>query len=158
VTALVDWVGVLQSDPWSAEALRMLEHSDDALLDHAYLVARGVRPLALIGTCANDQAEAVGARLSLLAEEGIVPYVIPAARPGRLACGYGAAPWTVALLRWTLSEECPEAQRDRILGLLLGYSPEAIESFEGTTSSPSPGSSSRPSARLDNQGIHDPTA
>jgi hypothetical protein len=110
----------------------MLEHSDDVLLDHAFLVARGVRHLALIGSCAEGHAEIVRERLGRLAEPGAIPFQVPNQYRGWLSCGYAGAPWAVELMRWTFSDDCPDAQRDRIMGLLCGYSTQAIQSFEET--------------------------
>jgi hypothetical protein len=110
----------------------VIEHSDDALLDHAYLVARGVRPLALIGSCAEGRARVVRERLDLLAEPGSIPFQVPNRKRGWLSCGYAGAPWVVDLLRWVLSDECPVTHQDRIMGLLCGYSTQAIQAFEET--------------------------
>jgi hypothetical protein len=122
----------------------VLEHSDDALLDHAYLVARGVRPVALIGCCPGDlpTAQAVVTRLKTLGAGTAIPFVIP--NGGTFAYGYASHAWAVDLLQWAFSDECPEVQRHRIVGLLLGYSPDEIRAFEEHSSgqaaiwSPSP--------------------
>jgi len=102
--------------------------SDDLLREAATLVARGVRSLALVGSCAPDDAPTVRHTLLTLATPGAVPFVV-AARDASATYGYASHAWAVDLYRWA-SEGIPVVQRDRILGLLLGYSPDAIRSFE----------------------------
>jgi hypothetical protein len=108
--------------------------SEDAVREHAYLVARGVRPMALIQTFAADpmvclrvatRLEAIGVETGL----PIVPFVVENG-DGTADCGYAAAGWVVDLLRWASSNDVPKVQRMRVVGLLLGYSAEAIAIFE----------------------------
>lgn len=137
--------------------------SDDLILEQAYLVARGVRPLALIGTCDQDEStlQATITRLKILAGGTAIPYVVPARCPGRAAYGYASEAWSIDLLAWALSDECPDTQRGRVIGLLLGYSPDEIRRHDQmgcgeqmVTWSPPPGSSPRPSCTPDNRGTY----
>jgi hypothetical protein len=108
--------------------------SDDALVEHAYLVSRGVRPMALAGYTSSGDWEMTRAttRLERLASPGAITFVIP--RDDGLAdCGYGACRWAIDLYGWALvsrRDAMPARYRHRIVGLLLGYSPMAIRDFE----------------------------
>ena len=110
----------------------MLERSDDLISEQAYLVVRGVRPLAIIGTCEDDPGtlQAVATRLKTLAGGTAIPVLVPGLYPGNRTYGYASHAWVVDLLGWALSPACTEGQRHRIIGLLLGYSPDEIRSFE----------------------------
>jgi hypothetical protein len=109
-----------------------LIQADDLLREQAYLVARGVRLLALVGSC--EPYEASGMPHQLLTHAGGEP-VIPFATPSGTA-GYASHAWVVDLIQW--ADTAPRIHRDRILGLLLGYSPDAIRQFEelGSTLGP----------------------
>jgi hypothetical protein len=108
--------------------------SDDALVEHAYLVSRGVRPMALAGYTSSGDWEMTRptTRLERLASPGAITFVIP--RDDGLAdCGYGACRWAIDLYGWALvsrRDAMPARYRHRIVGLLLGYSPMAIRDFE----------------------------
>lgn len=47
---------------------------------------------------------------------------------GTADCGYAATGWIVDLLKWATT--APQVQRMRVIGLLLGYSADAIAVFE----------------------------
>lgn len=107
---------------------------EDTIREHAYLVARGVRPMALVQTFTAEpmmclhvatQLERIGAETGL----PVVPFVVENA-DGSADCGYAAAGWVVDLLRWASGDDVPKVQRMRVVGLLLGYSAEAISTFE----------------------------
>lgn len=103
--------------------------SPDLVREQAYLVSRGVRALALFGRCdPSDRDEAWG---RLLVGGQHHPEALPfwiAFAEGRVDYGFAAAAWAVDLYRWAQSQ--PEAQRERIEGLLLGYGPREIERHE----------------------------
>ena len=140
--------------------------SDDLLMEQAYLIERGVRPVALIGSTGEglDVAREMATRLKILAAGTAITFMLPGSYPGSYTYGYASHAWVVDLLRWVLSDECPDRHGNRILGLLLGYSADAIRSFEELGSgqraiwSPTLESSSRPSCTLDNRGTCDSTA
>jgi len=106
--------------------------SADLLREQAYLIERGVRPLAATGTCGDRTPDSVVQELHGGAAGA---RVIPFALPGGI-CGYASHAWVVDLVRW--ADSGPRVQRDRILGLLLGYKPDAIRQFEelGSTLGP----------------------
>ncbi len=101
--------------------------SADLVREQAYLVSRGVRPMALLGTTAPDDAE-VRSLLELHGQHhpGALPFVVPLV--GGWAFGFAAAAWCVDLYVWAQGQ--PEAQRERIEGLLLGYGAREIERHE----------------------------
>jgi hypothetical protein len=104
--------------------------SDDLLKEQARLVARGVRPLALVGSCESSGATTARLHLLTLTTPGAIPFAVPN-DGGSAECGYAARAWVVDMLRWAWT--VPLVQRQRLLGLLLGYSPDAIGQFEELT-------------------------
>jgi hypothetical protein len=125
--------------------------SDDLLSEHAYLVARGVRPLALVGLCPAEPLvmTRIATRVEGVAEQGAIPFVVDQ-RDGTASYGYAAARWVLDLYEWAIAgEQIPQEQRERILGLLLGYSVAAVSEYEDEAprrrflpASASPGSAS----------------
>jgi hypothetical protein len=104
----------------------------DVTREHAYLVARGVRPIALLGQSLVEDADVpmVTAHVEVHSVGGAIPFVLDSG-VGVIHFGYAAAPWVLDLYRWILSADgIPQIQRDRIMGLLCGYSVEAIREFE----------------------------
>ena len=104
--------------------------SDDALAEHAYLVARSVRPVAIAGNCQAEPEMMMQAmsRLKLAGGNTAIPFVIDEG-DGIATCGYASHPWAVNLLRWALTS-APGEQVHRIIGLLLGYGADSIERYE----------------------------
>lgn len=99
--------------------------------EHAYLVARGVRPLAIVGNCPADPRRMfeVAAQLEEVASEGAIPFVAP--RNDRIAdYGFARSKWVIDLLSWAQTDAVPTEHRHRIIGLLLGYSVEAVRAHE----------------------------
>ena len=110
----------------------------DAFLDlersreQAMLVARGVRPLAELGSCLAEEVAMLRAMTALerAAAPGAIPFVVNRG-DGQASYGFAAAAWVVDLYRWvTATGAVPEAQAHRVRGLLMGYSAEAIRTFE----------------------------
>jgi hypothetical protein len=102
--------------------------------EHAYLVSRGVRSLAIIDSYSVDKVQMLelATRVERFACPGAIPFVCKGA-DGLVYCGYAASQWVVDLFAWLINSKegaVPSKQRHRILGLLLGYSPEAIRQFE----------------------------
>jgi len=104
--------------------------SDDALSEHAYLVARSVRPVAIAGNCPAEPETMMRAmsRLKIAGSTTAIPFVIDEG-DGVATCGYASHPWAVDLLQWALTS-APREQVHRILGLLLGYGADNIERHE----------------------------
>jgi hypothetical protein len=107
---------------------------DEVLAEHSYLVARGVRPMALAGWCDADPLVMLRAatRLEAAAEAGALPFVIDHL-DGSATFGYAAARWVLDLYEWLVQDtDVPQEQRERITGLLLGYAAEAISRYEAS--------------------------
>lgn len=105
--------------------------STESVQEQAYLVSRGVRPLALLDTCGLDETEMANRFIWLnqLAEKyTVIPFVLPREDFPCAMTGYAAAPWVVDLLAWSYKQ--PIRQHHRIIGLLLGYSANAIEDHD----------------------------
>ncbi len=109
--------------------MRDLDHRE--LHECAYLIERETRPLAVVCSVPADSARGVFGELQTGAaySPGAVPFVVERG-DGMADCGYATAQWAVDLYRWVLSDDVPECHRDRVCGLLFGYSPAAIERFE----------------------------
>lgn len=71
----------------------------------------------------------VATQIEVHAEPGCIPFVVDR-EDGCADFGYAAAAWAVDLLRWMALAKIPSEQEARIMGLLLGYSPNAIRTFE----------------------------
>ena len=101
--------------------------TDDLIKEQAYLVSRGVRPLALLTPVGLDSKEMEGAfvRLGQTVGGDAIPFVLPRRDADCAMTGFAAAQWVIHLLRWSY-DHAPVRQHHRILGLLLGYSVEAI--------------------------------
>lgn len=102
--------------------------------EQASLIARGVRALALLGHCPTDPL-VVRVRLSQLkrsAIQGAIPFVVDRGN-GIAEYGYAGASWVIDLYQWVVTADSatlPTSHRHRILGLLWGYSVEAIRGDE----------------------------
>lgn len=112
--------------------------NERAAQEHGYLIARGVRALALVGHCVSDPVVMlqVSTRLETLAEPGTVPFVIERG-DGQAEYGYASAKWVVDLYRWLGNADIsalPDRERNLIAGLLFGYSVDAIRQFDEAAS------------------------
>jgi hypothetical protein len=115
-----------------------VQQSDDLVREHAYLVARGVRPLAIIGECSADTVTMMRAatRIEALSVPGAIPFVFDC-KDGAAEYGYAAESWVVDLFEWLMTatrDAVPTEHRHHVLGLLLGYSPAAVREFQSHTS------------------------
>ena len=100
------------------------------------LIARGVRAIAVIGTCEDDHesVQATSNRLVTLGDRMAIPFVVPASFDSHCLYGYASCSWAVDLLGFALSDACPNVHRHRIIGLLLGYSSSEIRNNEELSS------------------------
>jgi hypothetical protein len=111
----------------------LLVPNRDVLTEHAYLVARGVRPLAIAGHFPTGPTSML--RIATLVEaaapqEDVSPFVIDHG-DGSGSFGYAVNRWTLDFYEWSVTDRgVPEQQRHRIVGMLLGYSPVAISRYE----------------------------
>jgi hypothetical protein len=111
----------------------LLVPNADVLAEHAYLVARGVRPLAIAGHFPTHSASLV--RIATLIEtaasgEDVAPFVIDHG-DGTGSFGFAVNRLTLDFYDWAVTDRSiPEQQRHRVIGMLLGYSPVAISRYE----------------------------
>jgi hypothetical protein len=103
----------------------------DLAREHAELVAVGVREIAEVGSVRAEPDSMLRAAtiLEQLAPHGATAFVVPTI-DGLAVCGFAAHEWSLDLYQWALSEGVPQKQRARIVGLLHGYSGEAVREFE----------------------------
>jgi len=110
-----------------------VELSSELLREQAYLIANGVRPLALVGTCEAKPATMlrVTTQLENSAGSSAIPFVLDRG-DGLADFGYAASSWALELFQWVTRADSgvPARQKHRIRGLLLGYGSEAIRAFE----------------------------
>lgn len=109
--------------------------SEEVLAEQAYLVARGVRPLSLVGHChlPDDDPHAllgVATQVERNTEPNVIPFVVDHG-DGVASYGYSDSRWVLDLYEWAVKDPAvPQEQRDRIIGLLLGYGTPAVSRYE----------------------------
>lgn len=111
----------------SGDALDQALPSLDSVHEQAYLVARGVRPLAIVAYVTATPQMIARARCLITSTfvDGALPFVVDSG-DGLAMCGYSSTAWAVELLRWASSAEHAAPHKHHIIGLLLGYSAFAI--------------------------------
>ena len=106
--------------------------SDDGIEEHAYLISRGVRPLALFNPFPAKPLlmKQVATRLENLSLflHGAIPFVVDQG-DGEAIAGYAADKGLVETFVW-VTNHAPEPHVDRLVGLLLGYSVPAVAAYE----------------------------
>ena len=111
------------------------------LSESAYLVSRGVRLMALVDIIHDDYHKACRAydqAIDIASGSGAmhalvpIPFAILSKRydKGAVHVGYASHGWVIDMYSWALSGEVSEENFHRVRGLLLGYSGDAIASFE----------------------------
>lgn len=116
--------------------------TDVEIYEAGYLVSRGVRPLAVVATILDDpeQASELWSRLASSTFGASVavtpiPFVVRVVVFGTTMVhgGYAARKWLIETWQW-VHEIVPASHRNRLTGLLLGYSVEAIAAFDESES------------------------
>ncbi len=114
----------------------MMLPSSDLIKEQAYLVSRGVRPLAIVAESHGENPVAVlkaynelcytlqSGGITVGGQTSIIPVCYQNGE-GSVKLGFAARSWIPDTLKWIL-ENVPQPHLDRMLGLLLGYSPDAI--------------------------------
>lgn len=121
-------------DPkWHAHAQLPLP-PEETIIEHSLLVARGVRPMALLDPFMGDDGAKyyVSLRLDQYASkagDSVIAFVVDDDR-GVSFPGFAGAPWVVDLFRWTITSRAAKLHEHAIIGLLLGYSADAIQRHE----------------------------
>ena len=108
------------------------EVSDDLIFEQAYLVSKGVRSLALVGSIPESDAMlrmATHIKLGIASKGLAIPFVITPYKDRDFAtCGFAAEQWVIDVLKWTWTN-MPEREHELLLGLMLGYSPKEIQDY-----------------------------
>jgi hypothetical protein len=108
---------------------------EEVLAEQAYLVARGVRQLSLAGHCHLPEGDSVvlltvATHVERQAEPNVIPFVVDHG-DGVASYGYSESRWVLDLYEWAVTNPAvPQEQRDRIIGLLLGYGTPAVSRYE----------------------------
>ncbi len=105
---------------------------DDLLREQAYIVARGVRPLSLVGQLHTEGGGhsmlLIATQLERHCQACVIPFVVHHA-DGVASFGFAESRW--ALDEWAVRDPAvPEEQRHQIIGLLLGYGAPAVARYE----------------------------
>ena len=104
--------------------------NEDLVQEHAYLVSRGVRHLAIIDSHENtceDLPLLLCTKLETLSL--YYPEVIPFVHKnldGFVDYGFAREPWVLEIYKWICNSKVPKKYRNIIVGLLCGYSTEAL--------------------------------
>ena len=103
---------------------------DDTIQEQAWLIARGVRALALLGDveCDEKTMRKCFNKLGGIAGVSAIPFVIQIPTANHAIAGYAAAEWVIDLLKWSYDQ--PVRNYHQIVGLLLGYSANEIEQHD----------------------------
>lgn len=113
--------------------------SNDVIREHAYLVSRGVRLLAVCGTIDDSERNKAAMRDKLkdaavesAGSQDIVPIPFLVDHPDspRVTVGFASHTWVIDAYEWIQRGSVPSEMVCRIIGLLHGYSGEAISQFE----------------------------
>ena len=110
---------------------------EKTMIEQAYLISRGVRPLALVDTVeAKNPVEILKAynKMQFVLTDNhpgmgsgvhVIPFAILRKEGDWVDVGFAARAWVVDTLKW-IQDNAPQPHLDRLLGLMLGYSPDAI--------------------------------
>ena len=124
--------------PENAQQIReALEGYGPIAHSHALLISAGCRPFAEVGAIIDKPGarEEVGALMGAVVRESRIDprTCIPwyhVDKYGTASFGYAQAQWAIHRHEWVMDTEIPTPQRHRILGLLFGYSPSAIQAHD----------------------------
>lgn len=114
--------------PGTMDDPKLIEHS---LYEAAWLVSRGVRPLAQATAGLLKDLPGGLEWLSQAVEEGAYKGVhkVILTTSDTYEVFYAAEEWVLDLYVWSCSEDVPGKHSEAISGLLLGYSPNAIAAY-----------------------------
>ena len=113
--------------------------SVEVMSEQAYLVARGVRLLAIVGTVENMFETVVDVRQMLYeaavesagSQAGVpIPFLVKDTGTNLVSVGFASHGWVVDVYEWLLDGTVPDQMVSRVMGLLLGYSGDAVAQYE----------------------------
>ena len=113
--------------------------SAEVMAEQAYLIGRGVRLLAIVGPVEDATDTLVDVRQMLYdaavesagsQERTPIPFLIKDPRTNWIRAGFAAHAWVIDVYEWLLTDSVPDQMTSRVLGLLLGYSGDAVAQFE----------------------------
>lgn len=113
--------------------------SVEVVSEQAYLVARGVRLLAVAGVV-KDVVENVVDMRQMLYEAAVesagsqervpIPFLVKDPDTNLINLGYASHEWVIDVYEWLLGGTVPPQMVSRVMGLLLGYSGDAVAQYE----------------------------
>ena len=120
-----------------------MSESSDLINEQAWLISRGVRPLALLESKSKSGTEMHNefVRLNQMVVEPAIPFVLPRKDMDCAMVGFASNQWVIDLLEWSY-DNAPLRQRHCIIGLLLGYSASAIAEHDAREYAGNPSSRS----------------
>ena len=95
--------------------------SDDLVLEHALLVSRGVRPMALVayvGVGDNEAREAHAILTQAVGSDRAIPFVVPWQEMECALAGFAAETWVIDLLEWICSLGVGSRRHHQVMGEL----------------------------------------
>jgi hypothetical protein len=115
---------------------KFAEISPQICAEHEYSVSRGVRPLAEVGQCSANKTAMLRAitKLGMVTSGTAIPFILK--RDGGIAdYAYASHRWIIDLYKWAIKQtgSITKNQRSQIIGLLLGFRPDATENLEHWT-------------------------
>ncbi len=124
--------------------------NNELIDEQAYLVSRGVRPLALLDAIGLDEAEMYKqfVQLGQITQWDAIPFVLPRKDMNCAMTGFAAAQWVIDLLAWSYAN-APLQHHHQIIGLLLGYSVNAIAKHDARQFAGKPAITSKSTQRTD---------
>jgi hypothetical protein len=113
--------------------------SVEVMGEQAYLVARGVRLLAIVGVVEDVFDTVVDVR-QMLFEAAVesagsqayvpIPFLVKNPDTKLIDVGFASHGWVVDVYEWLLAGTVPDQMVSRVMGLLLGYSGDAVAQYE----------------------------
>ena len=113
--------------------------SAEVVGEQAYLVARGVRLLAIAGVIEDTIERLVDVR-QMLYESAVesagsqervpIPFLIKNPGTNLIDFGYASHEWVIDVYEWLLGGTVPDQMVSRVMGVLLGYSGDAVAQYE----------------------------
>ena len=91
-----------------------MKASEDLILEHALLVSRGVRPMALVAYVdlpKSDMQDAYDQLVQVVGSNGAIPFVLPWREMDCAIAGFAAERWVIGMLEWVCSSDLIDPRR-----------------------------------------------